>query len=169
MKVRHTWLRGAVLAVLIVAMATIGVSSAGARPKGGFTPYVGNYRGIFKNEGSSVTAYGGVHKKGNQYSVFLAIPVPVTCTNEGVSGGALLEVQEEVKVKGRSFSFKGKTPGTGDTVNNLYINLSMKGHFTSTKSFTVTVNASTSVEPEQQATTVACSGSPVTVQMKAGA
>jgi hypothetical protein len=155
------------MAILACVMGALGVveSSGAAKPK--FVPDVTVYHGTYsytwgkREVEASVVDNENNHKLTVGFNVFL----PATCNGEEES----LPIRTEATLKGKAINFHGKIPAAGEVPgNNVYVTAAIKGHFTSTKSFTVTLRASTSVEPGNPEPTLACTAAPVTVRMKEG-
>jgi hypothetical protein len=155
--------RGAVFFTCFIAATAIVAAPAGATPKGGFTPEEGTFKGTYALEGSHPEVLAGVRADSSgKWSVDVSVPVPVTCDGEPWT----LLVSVEAPVKGRTFKYKGKVGRASNLINNLHIDVDLKGHFTSRTAFKATVEAKTAVEPGNSEVTVACSGPPLTLPMK---
>jgi hypothetical protein len=163
---RNSKLLGLVVMLTCVAVG-LGVvgSAAGAGKK--FVPEMTVYHGTYPYMGSHREVEASVmdSEKTHKLLVGFSVYLPATCNGEEAS----LPIKTEAALKGKTFQFHGKIPAAGEVPgNNDYVMGTIKGHFTSTKTFTVTFSASTSVEPGNPEPTVACTATPITVKMKEG-
>lgn len=162
-KLKLAW--GAVVLVCVLVAMMIAGGPAGAKPK--FVPDITVYHGTYPYMGSHREVEAAVvdNENNHKLTVGFNVAIPAVCNGEEWS----LPIRTEATLKGRSIKFHGKIPAAGELpANNHYVTATIKGHFTSTKGFTVTLSAFTSVEPDNPELTWACTAAPLTVRLKEG-
>lgn len=160
----NLWRGMAILACVMGALG-VGASSGAAKPK--FVPEITVYHGTYPYMGGHRDVEASIVDNENDHrlTVGFNVAIPGSCNGEEAS----LPIRTEATLKGKAISFHGKVPAAGELPgHNVYVTATIKGHFTSTKQFTVTLSASTSVEPGNPESTLACTAPPVTVKMKEG-
>lgn len=169
MNTRRTWWRGTALAALVVALAAVGASSAGAKPKAAFAPKTGSYEGKGNFGAEQPNEVARLVKSGSAYSLEVGLDAPAECEDKalGASVPELLTIKVKVPVKGKTFSFKGKAP-VRSVLEGQSAEVTLSGHFTGESAFTATVKSSVSVEAGNPSST-SCTIPTGTLTMKAGA
>lgn len=163
----NLWRCMAILACVMGALGVVG-SSGAAKPK--FVPDITVYHGTYPYMGGHREVEAGVNTDGDdnhkKLTIGFSLYLPAACDN---GEEASLPIKEGAALKGRTFAFHGKIPAAGELPGyDKYVTATIKGHFTSTKTFIVTFSARTAVEPNNPSPTFACTAAPVTVKMKEG-